>query len=287
MSRHRLFLGLVLSAIVACGIDENGLEPVDASTQEAGPACTTLDAACLGPLPTSWTPVSVTDAGCRVGFTKTTLVGNPQVLPNGCACGSCEVIGAYDCDAASPISGGNNCNDDPIATAPTGQCTGASAQHLEAHLVHATGTVGCFAPNDAGAGATGGLVGLCVPGCTADFCAAASQCAISEGEVPCPPGLSLFGYVGTDVDPGCAPCACEAGAPGTCGGTVTGFQSSTCDDSGGGASAPVGSCNVFPSGDYASVLVTLTPPATTCAVVPGPPDPGDASLVQPKTICCK
>ena len=287
MTRTRA-IGWIAAGMLACGIDESGLEPVDASpdAQEAG-GCATLDAACLGALPSSWKPVSLTDAGCRSGFTKTTLVGNPRVLPSGCACGACQVIGSYDCDAASPISGGNNCNDNPIAYAPLGQCTTATAQHLKAHVIQATGSVGCFAPNDAGAGAAGDAIGLCVPGCTADFCSAPSQCAIAEGQVACPTGMSLFGYVGTDVDPGCASCACTADPPGSCGGIVTGYQSSTCDDSGIVATYPVGSCNTFPSGDYASVLVTLTPPPTTCSVVDAAPDPGDASLIQAKTLCCR
>lgn len=286
--RTSALLGIAFAVSIGCGIDEAGLLDTTDASFDASP-CSTLDASCLGTLDPSWKPVSVTDAGCKVGFTKTTLLTNPKVLPNGCACGACQVIGSYGCDAATPISGGdNNCSDSPIAAAPPGDCTMAMAQHLMAHTVQATGSVGCFAPNDAGAGATGDVLQLCVPGCTADFCAAPSRCIISEGSVACPAGFTLFARAGTGADPGCQPCECEAGPPGACGGSVTGYQSGSCGDAGLVHTYPVGTCNVFdPNIDYSSVLVTLTPPSASCAVTAGPPDPGDASLLEPKTICCQ
>jgi hypothetical protein len=277
---------LLLLVASACSIDESGLERVDGGVDAV--ACVTLDAACLGPLASSWHPVAVTDASCNAGFTRQDLVTNPHVETGGCACGGCQVVGAYTCDAAVPISGGNNCGDNPIANAPPGACTQAQAQHLEAHAVQATGSVGCFAPNDAGIGAAADPLAVCVPGCTADFCASASRCIISEGDVACPAGFTLYAHAGTGADPGCAVCACDAGPPTACGGSVTGFQTTNCTDAGLVHTYAVGSCNVFDSNiDYQSVLVTLTPPAVSCSVTVGPPDMGDASLREPKTICCQ
>jgi len=280
-----------LSYVAACGIDDSGLaEPDAAQNIDAGgdviAACTTLDAACLGGVGSSWQPIAISDAGCGAGFTATTLVTNPRVSSTSCACGSCEVIGAYTCDAGTPISGGNNCGDPPIATAPNGQCTQASAQHLEANPVQATGNVGCFAPNDAGSGAQSDPITLCVPGCDADFCGGGSRCVIGAGIAPCPAGLTLLAYAGSSADPGCAPCPCKADPPGACGGNVTGFQSTTCTDSGLVHTYAVGTCNVFDQNiDYGSVLVDLLPPDASCTVT-GDAGAGDASLVAVQTICC-
>jgi hypothetical protein len=228
----------------------------------------------------------VGDGGCGAGFTAATLVTNPRLLDGGCACGACATSGAFSCPP-SPISGGNSCNDNPIANAPSGQCTQAHAQHLEAHVVQATGSVACSAPNDAGAGASGDDVTLCIPGCSADFCGGASRCVIAEGEVACPSGFQLFARAGTGVDPGCAPCACDAGAPGDCTGSVTAFETNNCADSGLVHTYAAGTCNVFDNQtNYSSVLVTLTPPDASCTVASATVD-GDASLVGVKTICCQ
>ncbi len=251
--------------------------------------CTTLDAACLGNLTAGWRPVSVSDASsCGQGFEAGTLVTNARTLAGGCACGACQPVGSFSCAGPVPISGGNGCNDPPIANATPGVCTQASAQHLEAHNVQATGSVTCFAGNDAGAGATTDTLTVCVPGCTADFCGGASRCVLSEGDLPCPSGFTLFAKAGTGADPGCAPCACEAGAPGQCSGTVTGFESASCGDSGLVHGYPVGTCNVFDNQtDYQSVLVTLGAPDASCFAIDAGSSGGDASLLEVKTICCQ
>ncbi len=284
-------LGLVLVALGgACSLSESGLLDagaigVDANLPEA---CSTLDAACLGALGSEWQPVAIGDGGCSSGFSSVTLVTNPRLLDGGCACGGCSVVGAFTCTKPTPISGGNNCGDNPIAQAPPGQCTQASAQHLEAHVVQATGSVGCFAPNDAGSGAAADEVTVCIPGCAADFCSGPSRCVMAEGSVGCPSGFQPFARVGTGVDPGCAACACDAGPPGDCTGTVTGFDNSSCND--GGAlvhTYAVGTCNVFDNNtNFQSVLVSLAPPDASCTVSSAPVA-GDASLVGAKTICCQ
>ena len=278
---------LFLACFLGCGISEEGLldASVDANVPEV---CAALDAACLGALGAGWSPIALGDAGCGAGFTETTFVTNPRVLDGGCACGACQVTGSFACDAATPISGGNNCGDNPIAQAPPGQCTQAHAQHLEGAIIEASaGTIGCAVANDAGAGGTGDDVIACIPtSCAAKFCGG-SVCAIADGDQTCPSGLTLFARVGTAVDPGCAACACDASAPGSCAGTVTGFATNDCTDGGLVHAYATGTCNVFDNNtDYSSVLVQLTPPDASCTVASAA-IAGDASLVGVKTICCK
>jgi acyl-coenzyme A thioesterase PaaI-like protein len=282
---------LFLAVLAGCGLAEQGLLDADGGGLDANlpETCATLDAACLGALGPDWTPISLTDAGCATGFTPQTFVTNPRLLDGGCACGACEVTGSFACDASTPISGGNDCNDDPIAQAPPGQCTQAHAQHLEGAITQATaGTLGCAVANDAGAGAVGDGVTTCIPtSCTANFCGGGSVCAIAEGDVACPSGFSLFARVGTGAVASCAVCACDASAPSSCAGTVTGFETNDCTDGGLVHAYATGTCNVFDNDvDFSSVLVALVPPDASCSVSSAPLA-GDAGLAATKTICCK
>lgn len=317
-ARTRLLaaLGLVggcVGAAVACGLPLGGLGAAgdagagdatttgddSSGTDETGteasvpPGCTTLDAACLGALPTGWQPVSVTDAGCGADFDAATLLVNPQLSESSCACGTCQLVGAFACNGAVTVTSGDGCNDTPayIASAVPETCIAApngGAQHVEAHPPTAAGNVGCFVPNDAGTGVTTDTLTICVPGCSADYCGASPRCVLSEGDVPCPAGFSLLTQAGTGADPGCPACPCEAGAPGPCGGTITVYGAASCADSGGSATYPVGTCNQFStSNDFNSLIVALVPPDASCAVSGTPPGPGDASLVGVRTICCQ
>jgi len=286
----RLAVGMFLAASAvagACALAESGLLPDDGGLDSSLPeACASLDAACLGALDPSWTPVTIGDGGCGPAFSAVHLKTNPRDTDASCACGTCSVVGAYACDSGVPISGGNNCGDNPFATATPGQCTNVnSTQHLLAHAPKATGTVGCFAANDAGAGALADDLEVCVPGCTADFCGAAHPCVMAEGEVTCPSGFTLAAVAGTGVDPGCAPCACEAGPPGACGGTVTAFYQNGCNASDDAGTYPVETCHDLSPNHYQSVFVALTPPDASCTVTAQPA--GDASFVGVKTICCR
>ena len=293
--------GVLGAWLVACGLNLDGLGAIadagggsqDAFALDTGsetdvalPSCIATDAACLGALPTGWRPVSLTDAGCAPDFDAETLQTNARVEDGGCACGACQVVGAYTCDAGVAISGGNNCGDPTLVTTVPGACTAAQAQHVEAHSPDASGTVGCFAPNDAGGGATTDPVTVCSPSCSADFCGASSRCILADGSVPCPSGFTLFAHAGTGADPGCAPCACEAGPPGACSGTVTVFDNASCGDAGTLATYPVDTCHQFSTAiDYQSVFVDLVPPEASCSNTVAPND-GDASLLGVQTICC-
>jgi hypothetical protein len=266
----------------------------DAETVDGGggapdtgsPACTDVDASCLGPLPTGWQAITITDGGCNPGFTLATLVTNPRIADGGCACGPCQAIGTYDCEAGVVITSGDTCTDSPpLANTTPGTCTQASAQHVQANMPHATGTITCFAASDAGSGASVDTLGVCVPDCTADYCSAPSRCVMAEGDVPCPTGFQPFARAGTSADPGCAPCACEAGAPGTCGGSVTVYTDDACNNA--GATYDAGSCHQFSTQqDFSSLRVAAVPPAPSCVPSSGAADPGDASLEQVRTICC-
>ncbi len=283
----RISLALCAIAVAACGLSQSGLMSVDAGA-DVLQVCSTLDAACLGPLDSTWTPVTIGSSGCVGGYSPLTLVKNPSVPPGGCACGACTMTGSLSCEAGTPIAGGdNNCGDPPMATVPAGICAPAHAQHLIAQATQATpGSVGCSVSNDAGLGAAADDVIVCIPDCSSDFCGAAQRCAMAEGAVACPAGMKLFATAGESVDPGCAPCACAMAPFGSCDGIVTAYESQSCDDAGLVHSYPVGTCNVFDTKtDYSSVFVSLTPPAAGCMVTT-PTIAGDASLVGLKTICC-
>ncbi len=252
----------------------------------AGPACEPVDAACLGSIPPGWAPVQVSDGGCAPGFGVQTLQVNPRLRDGGCACGACAVVGSFTCNGVVPISGGDGCNDPTLVTATSGTCAVASAQHVEAHPPQATGTVACSAPNDVGAGATSDPLTLCIPACGVDYCQGSARCIEADGERACPAGFALRATAGTGVDPGCAPCPCEAGAPGACRGTVTAYDNATCADSGTQTTYAMGTCNQYSTtNDYQSLLVELVPPLPTCSSPTA--DVGDASLTGVKTICCQ
>jgi hypothetical protein len=303
-------VGAVGAWVAACGLPLGGLAADDGGAGDASvtgddargsgsgesgsddggvpPGCLTLDAACLGALAPGWQPVSVTDAGCAAGFDAATLLVRPRVDDGGCACGACEVVGSFGCDASVAISGGDGCGDPTLLTVAPGACGAGQAQHVEAHPPTASGTVGCFAPNDAGTGATTDALTVCIPGCAADFCATSPRCVLSPGDVPCPAGFTLLARAGTGADPGCPACACDAGPPGVCTGTVTVFGSASCSDSGGAATYAVGTCNQFStSTNYQSVQVDLVPPQASCSSSSTTPGPADASLLGVHTICCQ
>jgi hypothetical protein len=273
----------------ALGAEGAALGGDDGGGDDGPASCANLDAACLGGLPSGWQPVSVADAGCPSAFTAETLQVNPRLGDGGCACGACQIVGSFSCTSGVAVSGGNGCNDPTLVTATPDTCAAgfSPTQHVEAHPVASGGTVGCSAPNDAGTGATTDPLTLCYPGCTADFCGAGSRCIVSEGDVPCPGGFTLFAKAGTSADPGCAPCACDAGATGPCGGTATVYDDTTCGDSGASATYAVGTCNTYSvgNGEYQSVLVHLVPPDASCTVAAATVE-GDASLVGVRTICC-
>jgi hypothetical protein len=289
--------GLPLDGLGAAGDAGNGDGTVtgddaggsgEGDVPEGSPASCAVDAACLGTLPSGWQPVRVSDAGCGEDFDAATFLVHPRVDDGGCACGACHIVGAFSCDASVPVSGGDGCNDPTLVTAVPGACTAAQAQHVEAHPPAASGTVGCFVPNDAGTGVTADPLTVCVPGCAADFCGASPRCVLSAGDVPCPAGFTLLAQAGTGADPGCGPCPCEAGAPGTCGGTVTVFGSVSCGSDGGATIYPVGACNQFSTTtNYESLVVDLVPPEASCSVSSTTPGPGDASLLGVHTICCQ
>jgi hypothetical protein len=296
-------LALIASALfgVACGIDfvggrEDGTSDADASSDGgtrdvALPmACTTLDASCLGALPDIWKPIAIASPACGAGFAPVSLIVNPRNAAGSCACGACQAQGAFTCSGTTAISGGNSCGDSPIAQAQPGKCTQANAQHIMGSPPAAGGSVTCSAPNDAGTGVMVDGLSVCVPGCSADFCGSASRCVIAEGEQACPSGFKLQARAGIGADPGCPACECEAGVPGSCTGNVVAFASNNCTDSGIVKTYAVGTCNVFPSGNYSSVLAAPVPPTPQCFPV-APPSAaalaGDASLLGAKTICCQ
>jgi hypothetical protein len=222
-------------------------------------------------VPLGWQPVGLGDGGCAQGYTTETLVTNPRLADGGCACGPCQVIGSYGCDP-------------PFLTVTPGICAAGQAQHVEAHVSTATGSVGCSAANVAGTGAATDPLTLCVPGCGTDYCQAGQRCIAADGELPCPTGYTLLVRAGQGAETSCAPCTCDAGPPGACTGTVAIYSDTACSDAGLLALYTAGSCNEY-SSDYSSVLVQLAAPPPSCTAATAAE--GDASLTGVKTICCR
>ncbi len=291
-------------AASACGLAVSGLldapggpdasTPVDGSTHDAAgvhdaglpPTCSTIDAACLGPLPPGWQAVGLSDAGCAIGFTSHPVVTNPRIEDGGCACSACTIVGSYACEGGAPVAGGDGCGDSPLLTATSGTCAMASAQHIQATSPMATGTVACAVANDAGTGATTDPLILCVPGCAADYCGTNSRCVASMGDVACPSGFASRTTVGGGAQTSCDPCPCEAGPPTACGGTVTVYDNTTCTDSGASTTYAVDTCNQWSTtNNYQSVLVELVPPTPSCAAPSTVA--GEAGLTGVMTVCCK
>jgi hypothetical protein len=300
--RHLFVAGLValgvIAAAAACGIDFPGSADIDpdgsSSSLDDGAVgdggfpvgCATLATPCLGTLPPGWRPIAMGAPQCAAGFTAAKVYVNPQVGPGACACGPCQTIGSFKCDGMVTATGGDNCNDpQPVATLTSGNCGKAHAQHIRGLAPQANGAVGCFAPNDAGKGATTETLAVCVPGCSADFCASGSRCIVADGAQVCPNGFQLRANAGLGADPGCPPCECEAGAPGKCGGTITAYESTDCSNNGAVSTYPIDTCHQFAK-DYNSLLVKLVPPSASCSAALTSPV-AQPSLVAAKTICCQ
>lgn len=265
----------------------DGQGAAEAHAEATAPACKTLDAACLGAVPAGWHPVGIGDAGCPAEFDAQTLLVNPRLGNGGCGCGPCQVVGSYTCGAVS-VSGGDTCMDPTLVVAQPGMCTRASAQHIEGYPPAVLGSVSCFSASDAGSGVTTDPLTLCRPACSADYCGLPLRCIVSDGDHACPAGFKPYAKAGTGADPHCAPCSCEAGAPGPCTGTVTVYDNATCTGGGMQATYGLGTCSQFStSSNYLSVLAQPLAPLVGCSPAAPTPGTGDAGLTGIETICCQ
>ena len=256
------------------------------ATTGVPPACATVDAACLGPLPSGWQPIAVTDAGCDPGFAAATLVMNPRVADGGCACGACQVIGTFACEAGVPVSGGNTCTDPTLVTAVPGACTPAQAQHVEAypptrreHRLLRRQRRGHGRHRRPAHGLHPRLHGrlLRIP----------VALHRRRRRPPLSDGLHAPRDGGDECRSRLRAVLLRGRRSRQVRRDVTVYDNGTCSDSGTWTRYPVGTCNQFSEHDYESLRVDLVPPPGSCSPSSVTPDPGDASLVQARTICCQ
>jgi len=229
--RRRVFrrwVGLVLTGALgvvgACGIDESGLEGVDASmdvtTNDTSPppkdaasdapfdvviaqGCTTLDAtACLdADVPDGWTLVGLATSNvtCPEGdaYAPSSYLDNLQLEAGVCTC-ECAASGSYNCAGTINYAWAGGCNnsgkDASFDAGPAAMCipTNENDQHLEIFGPLPTPTpvnVTCDASTVVSAGWTANQVTTCTPSCAADYCnipGPFSRCIISTTETTCP-----------------------------------------------------------------------------------------------------
>jgi hypothetical protein len=322
VARSRAWIVIVacspLAAVgVACGLDESGLQPSDASIGGDGggkdvvaydvlndvplpPSCAT-DVTCLGlggTLPDGWAPyVGSLDGGaCPPGdFTGTTWVTNSRLAQGSCAC-SCSTSGTFACPSTAAIAlGGLNCGGNNAAT--TGQCITANAS-TRIELLDAAASGSCEVDASPPTVQTDPVT-LCAIGCDAGANALCSQpqgsrCIVTDGIQNCPGGLTGY-LIGASADPSCAACTCQVSGA-TCTATahlyhgyLQGYyhQNSNCADSGSYTVETTtlnGTCQQFNFFD--SYDVSFTPSSAPTCTVPSNAGTGDAGLASPKTVCC-
>ena len=316
-----------LAAVAAaCGIDESGLLPIDASietgTTDGGggdvvaydvlndvplpPSCGTLDTSCIGfggGLPDGWSPyVASFDGGaCPTGdFNATQWVTNTRLGAGSCACG-CTTSGTYACPSNPVVGTGNIACGLNVGAVTTGQCQTQGFSHIQLADAAATGNVTCTGTT-APAVPQADPVTLCSMGCEAGvgaFCVQppGSRCIVTDGITTCP-GSGMTAYVvGASAAPSCEPCGCTTGATPQCTGTAYLYRGyfngqphpdNNCDDGGQNTVETLTLDGTCQNANngFDSYEVVFGAPPSGSCTANGPGS-GDAGLASPKTVCCQ
>ncbi len=244
----------------ACGLDESGTAPSDASIQpdivvdnfvldtyvetappppplsceEAGIA---LDASCLGvPVPDGgWQPIGIQNgnAGCGTGTYSVQLVqGNIQLAGGACGCTGCTPSGSWTCNNA--IGTGAACG--TTTTANGNACLPVSANAFNETLTR-TGNGSCAGGQENGNGqSTETAMTMCFPqSCSDDYCGLAKlgfQLCVYNPNVTdgsCPANFPTSHIVGQAPVVVCNACnACTVQSPPACTGTVVAYDEAGC-----------------------------------------------------------
>jgi hypothetical protein len=309
---------LLASVILACGIDENGLNSgndasvsdssIDAAADAANdvvkdvvselpPSCTTLDvSACVDSgVPDGWAPViaslGVTTCPTTQDYTVNAYGDNPQP-DGGCGCG-CTTKGSFTC--AGPLAVGQECNcpncgsNGTVDAGDEAGCyqTGNGHDFSIGTLTAKDLGVGCNATNTSTPGATTGNVTVCVPACAANYCGQTGtyhRCIWSSSENVCPaPFTGPKDTIGlpTDVNVACS-CGCVAEKVGNCGGSVNYYPSADCSGTANGTTT-LGMCKTTGGTTIGSFYLTPSVPTAICDAGAPPPT---ASFNSSITLCC-
>lgn len=310
----RVACGLAMIGADACGLDEVGLMPDDASVDgtrsdasadvaaDTIQSCVTLDAsACVdASVPDGWTLIAYapTAATCPTAFNTHAYARNPTLEAGACAC-TCSASGSYSCggslaygSSCGNCGGGlNGCSSKGTATlGADGGCVPSSFNSPDI----AFGSLPTAAAVNVGCDA--GLVGnqpyntqpatVCAPQCAADYCGSLGslkKCIISN-QPTCPPPFAPIDTIGApgDVKVSCTACTCTTSQGGDCNGTLAYYGNST---SCGGTpqSATANSCHQTGGTSVGSFSYTVTPPTVACTASEGE---GGAAFNAPMTVCC-
>ncbi len=316
-------LGLIGTLLIvgACGLDENGLEGMDASLdvasgndtspmKDAGsdapfdvvipPACTTLDAtACLdADVPDGWTLVGLatSNIACPQGdaYAPSNYLNDLQLEAGACSC-SCTASGSYSCAAPYLYAWGGGCNGTDDASFDGGDEAACVTFNGNDHHFEVFGTnpspepvnVGCDATAE-GTGWFGAGVTTCTPSCAADYCNIASpfsRCIISTTETVCPAPFqaSAAGPIGPTgaVQVECTGCGCSAAPIGGCDASFSVFGTSSCGSFIHNVPLDFG-CQDYGANSN-SFSYTPSDPPVGCALSGGG---GKAVFNPPITVCC-
>ena len=305
----------VLTAASACGLDEVGLQSVDASSdgfsagdvvtdsqRDAVQGCATVDAsACVdASIPDGWTLVAYGANGgtCPAAFDSYDYVRDPKLEAGACGCG-CSSTGSYSCGgtiaygtSCGNCQGGvNNCNNrDTANSGPDGGCfpTSTSAPDFAVGALPTASPigVGCDASAVGTQTFTATPATVCAPHCDADYCASRGTmrtCVVSN-QTTCPAPFAPADTIGLsgDVSVSCAACTCTTSQNGDCNGSVAYFaNSNSCG--GTGTSINASSCKTTGGTSIGSFRYSVTVPTVQCAPSEGS---GDAGFAKSLTVCC-
>ena len=310
---------------VACGIDENGLAPVDGSLVDVigdggsgddqtidvvddvplPPTCPTTDLSCFGldgGLPEGWSPYFyVADGGAcpSSAYAPEQLVTNTQ-LTGGCAC-SCAGQGSWTCPPTAQLTGGMGATCNPgSVTIEAGVCQNVKAfnlDHIEqTQAATATGNaIGCDAGAPTAPIVTFDAVTLCGASCDAGasaVCGASGgrACIAADGVQPTCPGALTRIVIGGSADPSCNGCSCVAQttAP-TCTATAELFWSGGAGDTtcdDGGTTKQLTLNNACQPASHQYDSYFFTWDDAGPVGCTSGGGGGDAGLTSPKTLCC-
>jgi hypothetical protein len=306
----------VAVAAVACSLDESGLLAPDGSALDGAadaphdggvvdnyvpPVCSTLDASCLGALPSGWEPFamqvgtsSVTCPGDGGQFTETAYQANPTVTGNSCVCTPCGLATGWDCSGT--LTGGMaNCNGASQAVGSAAYCWVQNGDHAGGTVTR-TGTATCSPSTYYATDASATAVAGCAPAptaCDVDFCGMTNLgfklCARNSAQTDggCPSSLPNSYLVGTNPHAICNACpTCTVSNPNDqCSATITGYMQNDCKTGLIGTGFLNNGC-LGPSPKFASLQYTPTVPVPTCAPT-GPTNVGGTGAVDgPLTVCC-
>lgn len=283
--------------------------PVDGEDADAGEA-SPGSCDCLPSVPTGWDVVAFAASGaasCPPGYAGgTDVVVDPALGPATCTC-TCAIGKQPSCEQGSITdthSSVSDCADGGthVLDAGGGACTAFAFGSLSAyHAVTAPppsggtcapdvktslpsgGTTGRIcALDDAGTCAAEGSA--CGPSVTAPF----ARCIARSGSLPCPTGFSVAHASGATIDDtrACGTCTCPAPSA-TCSGALSMFTDRACTSL--AVSVPAdGACQPTPGGASALAYTFTSTAQASCGPPATPPVPqGNASLVQPTTVCCR